>query len=104
MILKSSDTASSVTKHTLESCRDYFESMRIGGHYFWAIERIDAGPIRHIGNISATIDHPNKVADLAILIGDRQAWGLGLGREAWIAACDWLLGPGGLQKVSAGTL
>jgi RimJ/RimL family protein N-acetyltransferase len=91
-------------RHTLDSCRSYFESMRSGGYHFWAIERTDSGAPRHIGNLSATMDRANAVADLAIMIGDRSAWGQGFGREAWVAACDWLLGPGGMRKVGAGTM
>ena len=91
-------------RHTIDSCRSYFESMRAGGHHFWAIERIDGDAPRHIGNLSATMDRANAAADLAIMIGDRTAWGHGFGREAWIAACEWLLGPGGARKVGAGTI
>lgn len=91
-------------RHTRGSCEAYFDAMQSGGHYFWAIELTDGGAARHIGNISATLDRANGVADLAILIGDREARGQGLGREAWIAACEWLLGPGGMRKISAGTM
>lgn len=91
-------------RHTLESCNAYFEAMRDGGHHFWAIERTDFGAARHIGNLGATMDRPNKVADLAIMIGDREAQGRGLGRDAWISACEWAIGPGGARKASAGTM
>jgi len=91
-------------RHTLESCKAYFESMKTGGRFFWAIEWIDGNAARHIGNLTATLDRPNRVADLAIMIGDRDARGKGLGRDAWIAACQWLLGPGGMRKISAGTM
>jgi len=91
-------------RHTIESCKSYFESMRAGGHHFWAIERTDGDAPRHIGNLSATMDRANAAADLAIMIGDRTAWGQGLGRAAWIAACGWLLGPGKVRKVGAGTM
>ena len=90
--------------HTSESCKNYFETMRTGGHHFWAIERIDASSPRHIGNLSATMDRANAVADLAIMIGDRGAWRHGFGRAVWTAACEWLLGPGGMRKVCAGTM
>jgi RimJ/RimL family protein N-acetyltransferase len=91
-------------RHTIKSCRGYFESMRIGRHHFWAIEWTESGLPRHIGNLSATMDRVNATADLAIMIGDRGAWRHGFGREAWIAACEWLLGAGGMRKVSAGTM
>ena len=95
--------------HTVESCRAYRDAMHQGGHPFWAIEvkdlseASDAGS-QHIGNLSATIDRPNLVADLAIMIGAPWARGRGFGREAWALAGDYLLGRGGMRKVSAGTM
>lgn len=96
-------------RHTLESCRAYRDAMRRGGHPFWAIEALDLGEegetaSQHIGNLSATIDPPNLVADLAIMIGAPWARGQGFGREAWALAGDYLLGRGGMRKVSAGTM
>jgi [ribosomal protein S5]-alanine N-acetyltransferase len=91
-------------RHTLDSCKSYVEAMQSSGHYLWAIEWTEDGAPRHIGNLSATLDRPNGVADLAIMVGERDARGRGLGRDAWIAACEWLLGPGGFRKISAGTM
>ncbi len=89
--------------HTVESCRDYWKSVIGAGHLLWAVLwNEDEG--RHIGNVTAYVDRPNLVADLAIVIGDRGAWGRRLGREAWALAQDWLLGPGGMRKVTAGTM
>lgn len=56
-----------------------------------------------IGTISAHIDHPNSVADVGILIGERKVWGKGYGTEAWKAFCDWLLSTG-IRKIEAGTM
>ncbi len=87
--------------HSLESCRAFVGGFAGTPHMLWAIETRDG---RHIGNMHADIDPRNTLADLAILIGDRSAWGTGLGGEAWCAAVDWLLGAGGMRKVSAGCL
>lgn len=83
--------------HTLESCKIYRESLK-PPHKLWAII---APPFGHVGNVSATVDKHNRVADLAILIGRR---GQGIGTRAWTLALDWLLGPGGMRKVTAGTM
>ena len=83
--------------HTLESCRIYRESLN-PPHKLWAII---APPYGHVGNVSATVDKWNRVADLAILVGRR---GEGIGTRAWRLALDWLLGQGGMRKVTAGTM
>lgn len=89
--------------HTLESCARYAASMEGGTDHFWAIVAHNPA-LGHIGNMTATVDPNNKVADLAILIGEAGARGRGLGLEAWKCACDFLLGEGGIRKVTAGTM
>jgi [ribosomal protein S5]-alanine N-acetyltransferase len=90
-------------RHTAQSCRGYLKSMRDGGHCFWAI--VASGPpARHVGNIAAYIDRANQLAEVSILIGERAAWGRGLGSTAWSLVVDWLLGDGGMRKVVAGTM
>jgi len=90
-------------RHTRRSCRRYLDSMRDGGHGFWAIVA-DLPPVRHIGNVAAYVDRPNRLAEVSILIGERAAWGRGLGSTAWSLVVDWLLGAGGMRKVVAGTM
>ena len=89
--------------HTLASCREYWQAFHGTPHYFWAIEAPDTVP-GHIGNLNAYIDPVHAVADLGILLGERQVWGRGYGAEAWTAVCDYLLREAGLRKVTAGTL
>lgn len=89
--------------HTLQSCRDYMTDMQNGPHFFWAIEQKSAAK-RHIGNITAYIDAPNGVADVAIMIGDTRVHGLGLGGEAWCAVVDYLIDTAGMRRVQAGTM
>jgi len=91
------------SRHTLDSCRAYFENMVQHSNLFLSI--VSSEPqLGHIGNISVTIDHPNRVAEMAILLGDRKAWGMGLGREAWSIVMQWLLTDAGFRKVTAGTM
>lgn len=63
---------------------------------------IHCGP-RLIGTISAKTDEYNDVANVGILIGDRNVWGKGYGTEAWQAFCDFLLG-NGIRKIEAGCM
>lgn len=89
--------------HTLESCRQYWQSFTNTPHHFWAITARDPD-MGHIGNMNAYIDKMNSVADVGILIGERAVWGKGYGLEAWVAVCDYLLRDVGMRKVTAGTI
>ncbi len=90
-------------RHSLDSCRRYFESLAGSSDHFWAIEAKDPA-LGHIGNITVTVDEPNRVGDVAILLGEKSAWGGGLGGEAWGEVCRFLLAEGAMRKVSAGTM
>ncbi len=88
---------------TLENCRQFTASFADGPSHLWAIIENKQG-LGHIGNINSDVDAPNRTADVAVMIGEKQAWGQGLGFEAWNAVLDYLLGPGGMRKVTAGTM
>lgn len=88
--------------HTLESCRAFAESFDEGPSRLWAIERRDDDA--HMGNIHADIDTHNSLADVAVLIGNRYAWGHGFGLEAWNAVLNWLINEGDIRKVVAGCM
>ncbi|MBO6947064.1 MAG: GNAT family N-acetyltransferase [Rhodospirillales bacterium] len=88
--------------HTIESCRAFVEGFDQGPSRLWAIERRDDDT--HIGNIHADIDTINSLADVAILIGNRYAWGHGFGLEAWDAVLGWLLNEYKVRKVVAGCM
>jgi [ribosomal protein S5]-alanine N-acetyltransferase len=87
--------------HTLSSQLRYVLTFD-GGSHIWAIVRVDNG--EHIGNVTARRDPPNNVADVGIMIGDTDCWGKGYGKEAWKAACAWLLNKdaGGVRRLEAG--
>jgi [ribosomal protein S5]-alanine N-acetyltransferase len=89
-------------RHDKDKCQAYARSVREDGHHFWAVE--ETAHARHVGNITASIDRPNGLADVAIMIGEKDAWGKGYGTEAFVAACRYLLGDGGMRKVTAGTM
>jgi len=88
--------------HTLESCRRYWQSFHGTPNRLWAIVEAAEG-LGHIGNLSASIDPRDEVADLGILIGERGAWGRGYGAEAWKAVCRHLFEGQGVRKITAGT-
>ena len=69
--------------HTADSCRRFVATFADGPSHLWAIVAKDAG-LGHIGNVNSAVDAPNRTADVAILIGEKKAWGRGFGAEAWI--------------------
>jgi [ribosomal protein S5]-alanine N-acetyltransferase len=87
--------------HSLSTQLRYVQSFGAGSH-IWAI--INLGDGEHIGNVTARRDPPNNVADVGIMIGNTDCWGKGYGKEAWKAACGWLLGKdgGAVRKLEAG--
>jgi RimJ/RimL family protein N-acetyltransferase len=89
--------------HTLETCRKYWLSFQGTPNFFWAIVSKDPN-LGHIGNMNAYLDQENLDANLGILIGERNAWGLGLGSEAWSGVCDYLFRNLDIRLISAGTL
>jgi [ribosomal protein S5]-alanine N-acetyltransferase len=89
--------------HSLSSQMHYVNSF-IGNSHLWGIWLADTG--EYIGNVSATHDEPNNIADMGILLGETKYWGKGFGREAWKAACEWMLnkGQGNVRKLEAGCM
>lgn len=85
-------------RHDRKSCIEYLESMR--NQYFCSI-RLKDGNV-HIGNISATADRPNRSVDLAILIGEKSAWGKGVGLEAWTTMMQYFLARSDIRRVTGG--
>jgi RimJ/RimL family protein N-acetyltransferase len=58
----------------------------------------------HIGNIALdNIDYINRSAALAIIIGDKTAWGKGYGKEAARLICEHGFVSLNLRRISAGT-
>lgn len=87
--------------HSLATCAAYVASHVKNGNLIWAIE--DEQSV-HVGNITATIDSINRVADIGILIGDPSARGKGSGFLAWRAVLEHLMALKRLDKVTGGCL
>ena len=90
-------------RHTRKSCLTYLKSFDESPHFLWAIIVRD-NKWGHIGNINAYVNEFNGIADIGILIGEKDVWGLGYGSEAWNAICDFLLRQRKIRKVTAGAL
>jgi len=89
--------------HTLDTCREYYQSYKGTSNLFWAIEEVQTQN-KHIGNINAYIDIHNRLADVGILIGAKEAHGKGYGLEAWIGVGNFLFDSIGIRKLAAGTM
>ncbi len=90
--------------HTLESCRNYWESFKDSNNEFWAILKKNGKDFQHIGNITTYADDLHKVVDISIMIGEKSARGKGLGLEAWLGMCQYLQNIKNVRKITAGTL
>jgi len=89
--------------HTMESCEQYLASMQEGNGHFLAIETL-MDDLGHIGNIGVSIDRHNRLADMSIIIGEKQAWGRGFASVAWSAVMTEMLENQGVRKLTAGTM
>ena len=58
---------------------------------------------RHIGNIRlGPIDHNHRYAEIGLLIGERDCWGVGYAREAITLIRDYAFDRLGLHRLTAG--
>lgn len=89
--------------HDLDTVKKYFLEKNISNDFFLAIEFFDKEWI-HIGNIGVSVDKPNNVADVSILIGDKNYWGKGIAIIAWKLVLDFLLEKLKFRLVTAGTM
>ena len=87
--------------HTLEDVRRYVgDQSRATDTIFLAIIRQSDG--RHIGNLRiGAIDRHHRSATIALMIGERSAWGQGLGSDAIAAATHHAFTALGLDKLTA---
>jgi [ribosomal protein S5]-alanine N-acetyltransferase len=88
--------------HTADSCAAYLASFEGSDNVFVSI-RLAEGD-QAIGTMTAYRSRHHGTADIGILLGERSAWGQGLGQEAWDAMLGWLAGLEGMRKLTCGTL
>ncbi|MEM7122378.1 MAG: GNAT family N-acetyltransferase [Pseudomonadota bacterium] len=88
--------------HSVESCRTFVVAATSPPNLMWAIVRKEMDD--HIGNVTASVDERNGVADLGMMIGSANCRGRGYGVEAWACAKSYLLGERNLRRVEAGAM
>lgn len=87
--------------YTLEKLNDYLEEVESNPKYFWAIILKETNT--HIGNIKIDpIDYIGLFGEYGIMIGDRTAWGKGIGYEASTSVIDFCFNVLCLEKINLG--
>lgn len=88
--------------HDHVSSYAYLESFRGTGNLFLAIHVKQSGLF--VGTMTAYFSPPHKTVDIGILLGNKDFWGQGIGRDAWETLMSYLLGFDCVRKVTGGTL
>ena len=89
--------------NTEQKMKNYFESLDNQQEVVLAI--IDTSTGRHIGNISLqNINWVSRNAEFAILLGDRDYWGMGYGEEAAKLIVDYGFERLNLHRIYCGTI
>jgi RimJ/RimL family protein N-acetyltransferase len=89
-------------QHDFASCYEYYKSFQNSNNLFISI--VDSYSKSSIGTMTVYFDVNHKVADIGILIGNRDFWGKGIGKEAWNGVMDLLFTQTKIRKVTGGTL
>ncbi len=89
--------------HSFETAEKYFHEKQNSEDFFLAIEFLDYKWV-HVGNIGVSVNKPNQLADLSILVGDKNYWGKGIALTAWNLVLDYLLNNLRFRIVTAGTM
>ncbi len=88
-------------RHTAQSAAAFLSSFTASENLFLSIRRLTDD--RAVGTMTVYRAVPHGTADLGILIGDKQVWGQGFGREAWILVLNWLEFRRAVRKFTCGT-
>lgn len=88
--------------HTPETCRAYLASFEGSANHFLAI--CDRRSDVMLGTLTVYRGLPHGTADIGIMVGARQAWGQGIGGEAFCLVVAALKASGAIRKITAGTL
>ncbi len=92
---------SKYTAQTVDMVKEFVEAMNSSAHDFLFGIFLRDG--KHVGNIKiGGVNFVHRYAEIGLLIGDRDQWGKGLGREAIELATRYAFEELNLNKVEAG--
>ena len=87
--------------NSLEGQRRYYQSV-IDSRTDVVLAVVDRSSDRHIGNVGLhQIDYVSRTAILGIVIGEKDAWGRGIGARAWRAITAYGFSVLNLHKICA---
>lgn len=89
-------------EHSRASCLQYWKTFENASALFLAILSSTDGSM--IGTMTVYFNMHHAVADMGIMIGAKEVWGTGVGRDAWAAVMNLLSRAQGLRKITGGTL
>jgi RimJ/RimL family protein N-acetyltransferase len=93
--------AKGIYPNTREAQRRYYESL-LDSRSDVVLAVVDRASDRHIGNVGLHhIDPVNRNAVLGIVIGEKEAWGRGIGARAWRAITAYGFRVLNLHKICA---
>ena len=87
--------------HTKSSCLNYFNSFKSTDNLFFSINTPQE---KLIGTITAYVNIKENVADIGILIGNKDFKSEGYGLSAWCLFQEYLFNEKKIKKITAGTL
>ena len=90
-------------EHSVDSQESYWTRIQDEPKRYWFIKNKNDGPSDVIGAISADYDEDNLTSNISIMIGDRNYWGKGFGKEAFGAVIENEKAIG-MEKVEAGMM
>jgi ribosomal-protein-alanine N-acetyltransferase len=88
--------------HSYESCKSYYESFLNSDNLFFVISHNETNEVLGTMTVYFSINH--STADIGIMVGNKDFWGMGLGEEAWKGLMEFLLNELNIRKVTGGTL
>ena len=88
--------------HTRETCNNYFKSFKDTDNLFLSIQ-LNSNKLA-IGTMTIYRDLHHQLADVGIMIGNKNYWGQGFGLEAWRLVTGYLATCSNIRKVTAGAL
>ncbi len=89
-------------RHTQESCLKYFQSFEKADALFITVSEKETGTT--VGTMTVYFNLQHETADIGIMIGDKNHWGKGLGKDAWATMLNFLINQCKFRKVTGGTL
>ncbi len=89
-------------QHTLDSCLRYHAGFELSANVYASVRLRSSDEA--IGTLTAYRNVQHGTADIGILIGDCNCWGLGLGLEAFTLLASWLDTLPGMRKLTCGML